>query len=144
MSTTTIRPIAKVNGKKPNGKAYGKLLRGALPQVIHSAKEYERLTNELLLLEEREEVGPEEQRLAELLTLLIDEYEEVRYPIRKANPQQTLQHLVEARGLTQKDLREIFGSKGIASEVFNGKRAISKAQARKLADFFHVSADLFI
>ena len=37
-----------------------------------------------------------------------------------------------------------FGSKGRVSEVVNGKREISKEQARKLADFFHVSADLFI
>jgi HTH-type transcriptional regulator/antitoxin HigA len=144
MSTMTLRPSVKSNGKKPDEKTYGRLLRNALPQVIHSAKEYERLTNELLLLEERDELGPEEQRLAELLTLLIDEYEEVRFPIRKSNPQQTLHHLMEARGLAQKDLLGIFGSKGITSEVVNGKRAISKTQAKKLADCFHVSAELFI
>jgi HTH-type transcriptional regulator/antitoxin HigA len=46
---------------------------------------------------------------------------------------------MEARGLTQKDLWKVFGSKGIASEVFHGKRSISKAQARKLAEFFHVT-----
>ncbi len=39
---------------------------------------------------------------------------------------------------------EVFGSKGIASEVLNGKRGISKTQARALANYFHVSADLFI
>lgn len=144
MSTMTIRPSAKSNGKKPDEKSYGRLLQDALPQVIHSAKEYARLTKKVLLLEERDELGPEEQRLAELLTLLIDEYEEVHFPIRKANPQQTLQHLMEARSLAQKDLLGIFGSKGIASEVVNGKRAISKTQAKKLADFFHVSAELFI
>jgi HTH-type transcriptional regulator/antitoxin HigA len=51
---------------------------------------------------------------------------------------------MEARNLTQKDLWEVFGSKGITSEVFHGKRSISKAQAKKLAAFFHVSAELFI
>jgi len=55
-----------------------------------------------------------------------------------------LRHLMEARSLTHKDVWPLFGSKGIASEVLNGKRAISKVQARKLAEFFHVSADLFI
>ena len=59
-------------------------------------------------------------------------------------PQQVLLHLMEARGLAQKDLWKIFGSKGITSEVVRGKRSISKAQAKKLAAFFHVSADLFI
>jgi HTH-type transcriptional regulator/antitoxin HigA len=51
---------------------------------------------------------------------------------------------MEARQLTQKDLWKIFGSKGITSEVFHGKRSISKTQAKKLAAFFHVGADLFI
>jgi len=51
---------------------------------------------------------------------------------------------MEARNLTQKDLWKVFGSKGITSEVFHGKRAISKTHAKRLASFFDVSADLFI
>lgn len=38
---------------------------------------------------------------------------------------------------------EVFGSRGIASEGVSGKRGISKAQAKKLAELFHVPADLF-
>lgn len=76
--------------------------------------------------------------------MLIEEYEGRRYPIRKASPARTLQQLMEVRGLTQKDLWKTFGSKGITSEVFHGKRAISKMQAKKLAEFFHVRAELFI
>jgi HTH-type transcriptional regulator / antitoxin HigA len=125
-------------------KTYGKLLGRTLPHVIHTDEECERFTNELIRLDEREDLSTEDKELAELLTVLIDEYEERRYPIRKANPQQTLQHLMEARKLTQKDLWKVFGSKGITSEVFHGKRSISKMQAKKLAEYFHVSADLFI
>ena len=125
-------------------KTYGQLLRRTLPRVIHTDEECDRLTSELLRLDEREDLTPEEKEIAELLTVLIDEYEERRYPIRKASAQQTLQHLMEARKLTQKDLWKLFGSKGITSEVFHGKRSISKAQAKRLAKFFHVSAELFI
>jgi HTH-type transcriptional regulator/antitoxin HigA len=125
-------------------KTYGKLLGRTLPHVIRTDQECERLTNELLRLDEREDLSPEEKELAELLTVLIDEYEERRYPIRKATPQQTLHHLMAARKLTQKDLWKLFGSKGITSEVFHGKRSISISQAKKLALFFHVTADLFI
>jgi len=113
-------------------KAYGQLLRRTLPHIIRTDDECERLTSELLRLN------------AELLTVLIDDYEERRYPIPKSSPRQTLHHLMEARNLTQKDLWKIFGSKGITSEVFHGKRSISKTQAKKLARFFHVSAELFI
>ena len=135
MSTTTI---------DLDEKTYGQLLRRTLPHVIRTEEALARLTDELMRLDELELPTPEEQELAELLTVLIDEYEEHRYPIRKASPQQTLQHLMEARGLTQKDLWKIFGSKGITSEVFHGKRSVSKAQAKKLAAYFHVSAELFI
>jgi len=135
MSTTTI---------ELNEKTYGQLLGRTLPHVIRTEEECERLTNELMRLDEREDLSREENELAQLLTVLVDEYEERRYPIRKANPQQTLQHLMEARKLTQKDLWKVFGSKGITSEVFHGKRSISKAQARKLAEFFHVNVELFI
>jgi len=135
MSTTTV---------DLDEKTYGQLLRRALPHVIRTEAEHARFTDELLRLDEREDLTPEEHELAELLTVLIDEYEERRYPIRKASPQQNLRHLMEARNLTQKDLWRIFGSKGITSEVFHGKRSISKTHAKKLAAFFHVSADLFI
>jgi HTH-type transcriptional regulator/antitoxin HigA len=125
-------------------KTYRQLLGRTLPRVIHTDEECDRLTTELLRLDQRERLSAEEKELAELLTVLIDEYEERRYPIRKASPQATLQHLMEARNLTQKDLWKTFGWKGITSEVFHGKRAISKAQAKKLAKFFNVSAELFI
>jgi HTH-type transcriptional regulator / antitoxin HigA len=46
--------------------------------------------------------------------------------------------------LKQKDLVPLFGSQGIASEVLNGKRSISKSQAKALGDFFHVSPALFL
>src|SRR5260370_878130 len=125
-------------------KTYGKLLGRTLPHVIHTDEECESFTNELMRLDEREDLSTEEKELAELLTVLIDEYEGRRYPIRKASPQKTLQHIMEARKLTQKDLWKVFGSKGITSEVFHGKRSISKTQAKRLAEYFHVSADLFI
>ena len=125
-------------------KSYGQLLRRTLPHVIRTEEECARLTKELMQLDERDDLTLEERELAGLLTVLIHEYEERRHPIAKANPQQALKHLMEARSLTQKDLWKVFGSKGITSEVFHGKRSISKAQAKRLAQFFHVSAGLFI
>jgi HTH-type transcriptional regulator/antitoxin HigA len=127
-----------------NDKSYGKLLVRTLPRVIHTEDEYDHFIAELMRLEEVEDLTPEQEGLAELLTVLVEKYEERRYPIRQASPQQVLRHLMEARNLTQKDMLKVFGSKGITSEVLNGKRSISKAHAKKLAKFFHVSAELFI
>ena len=66
------------------------------------------------------------------------------YPIRKSKPHQMVAFLLEQRGLALKDLAHIIGSTSRASEIVSGKRSISKAQAKKLAAYFRVRADLFI
>lgn len=63
----------------------------------------------------------------------------------KSEPHEILQHIMESSGLRQADLAVIMkSSSGVVSEVVNGKRAISKAQAKALGDYFKVSPSLFI
>jgi HTH-type transcriptional regulator/antitoxin HigA len=52
--------------------------------------------------------------------------------------------LLEQRGLAPKDLWPVIGSKSRVSEILAGRRSISKEQAKKLAGFFRLRADLFI
>jgi HTH-type transcriptional regulator/antitoxin HigA len=127
-------------------KKYTQLLSQTRPARITNDIEYGRLLaeTERLMDKAEEELSPEESTLLDLLVTLIDQYEEQRYLIAPASPHEVLHHLMEARGLTHKDVWPLFGSKGVASEVLNGKRAISKVQAKKLAEFFHVSPAVFI
>ena len=91
-----------------------------------------------------DELTPEEREYSELLTVLIEAFEDSNYALEGSTPDSRLRSLMEEHGLRQRDLLDVFGSRGIASEVVNGKRAISKAQAKKLAELFHVPADLFL
>jgi HTH-type transcriptional regulator/antitoxin HigA len=127
-------------------KKYSRLLAKTGPRVIESEQEHKHLLEQVRELMERDEekLSTEEARLLDLLVGLIEQYEEKHYVVRSAKPHQVLAHLMEARGLTHKDVWRVLGSKGVASEVLNGKRSISKAQAKRLGAFFHVSADLFI
>lgn len=50
----------------------------------------------------------------------------------------------ESSGTRQIDLVGIIGSSGVVSEIVNGKRGISKAQAKALSEYFKVSSSLFI
>jgi HTH-type transcriptional regulator / antitoxin HigA len=59
-------------------------------------------------------------------------------------PHELLQHLMESNGTRQADLVGLIGSREVVSEVVNGKRAISKSQAKALGAFFSVSPGLFI
>ncbi|HLK19447.1 MAG TPA: hypothetical protein VKT81_10835 [Bryobacteraceae bacterium] len=128
-----------------NKNRYGKLLAQTLPRVIKSERENERILAALEELDTQDrELTPEEESLAELMTLLVRQFEDSKYPLGHAEPLEALRILTEDRGLRQRDLIPVFGSSSVASDVFNGKRAISKAQARRLAEYFHVPVSLFI
>ena len=131
--------------KQFNPTRYRKLLSQVMPVAIETEEENERMLAVVeKLMDKGEDISVEEEALLRLLATLIQDFEEKYYQPRDATPLEVLRHLMEARGLKPKDLWELFGSRGIASEVLNGKRSISKTQARKLAEFFHVSTDLFI
>jgi len=126
-------------------KRYGRLLARKLPAVIHTEEENERLIVELEDFDRRhDELTPEERAYSELLTVLIEAFEDANYALEGSTPGSRLRSLMEEHGLRQRDLLGVFGSRGIASEVVSGKRAISKAQAKKLAELLHVPADLFL
>jgi HTH-type transcriptional regulator / antitoxin HigA len=71
--------------------------------------------------------------------VLIEKYEDEHYQLNAATPLGILRELMEARNVKPSDLWGVFGSKGIASEVMSGKRAISKSHAKKLAEYFKCS-----
>lgn len=127
-------------------KRYGNLLADVLPAHIETEAENERILSIIQNLMKKGEnnLSPEEERLLNLLVDLVEKFEEKTYRFKSLNPLENLTELMQMRDLKQKDLVPIFGSQGITSEVLSGKRTISKTQAKKLAEFFHVSVELFI
>lgn len=123
---------------------YRQLLAETLPQVIDSEQEYERILTVTEQLHFKKDRTLEEQKLYQLLVTLVELYETEHYPISEAAPHEILQHIMESSGIRQADLVGILGSSGVVSEVVNGKRAISKSQAKALADRFKVSPELFL
>jgi HTH-type transcriptional regulator/antitoxin HigA len=75
---------------------------------------------------------------------VVEDFEDKHYQLKQATPHEILIELMTERNLKQKDLLPIFKSKGIASEIVNGKRSISKSQAKELGQFFNVSPALFL
>lgn len=124
--------------------AYTALLAEYQPKVIITEEENERaleIVEKWMAVKNR---TPEQSALLKLLVILIEKFEDEHYKLNAATPQSILQHLMESRGINQEDLVGVIGSRGVVSEVVNGKRSISKAQAKALAEFFHVSSELFI
>ena len=127
-----------------NETRYARLLAKILPRPIRTEEENRRMTELLLKLDEREDLSAEEEQLAEMLTILIEDFEAKHYPLPPVPPREALQELMEERGLRHSDIWPVLGNKGVASEIINGKRSVSKTQAKKLAEFFHVPVELFI
>ena len=132
MSTLTVSP------------EYRALLKDVPPKVIRTEKDNEAYTEILYELDRRgKALSAAEKELAELLTLLIEDFEEKRYQLPRSTPLEVLRFLMEQHGLLQKDLVGIFGTPSIVSEVLNGKRELNKDHIKRLVARFHVSPALF-
>jgi len=129
---------------KINETAYARLLAKSLPRPIRNRREHERLIQLLLELDGLETPTPEQDALAEMVTLLVDNYEEKYYPLPDVPAHESLKALMQDRGLAHKDIWPVLGNKGAATEILAGRRSISKAQAKRLAAFFRVPVDLFL
>ena len=123
---------------------YAELLAKSLPRPIRTESERVRITEKLLALDDRDDLSPEEEALAEVLMLLIEDYEEKNYPLPQVSPNDSLNALMEERGLKHGDIWPVLGNKGAATEVLSGRRSISKTQAKRLAEFFRVPIDIFV
>src|SRR5438874_1882410 len=127
-------------------KRYGRLLAKALPVVIKSEDENNRMLAmiETLMAKGEKNLTAEEDALLELLVDLVHDFEKKHYPLAASPPPQIVAFLLEPRCFKPSALWPVLGSKTRVSDVLSGKRAISKDQAKKLAAFFQVGVELFI
>lgn len=123
---------------------YRHLLAEVAPLPIETEEEYERILKLVEKLTFQKNRTNEEQILHKLLVVLIEAYETENYPMEQSTPDEILKHIMEASGTLQTDLVGIIGSNSVVSEIVNGKRSISKAQAKALGEYFKVSPSLFI
>jgi HTH-type transcriptional regulator / antitoxin HigA len=139
-----IKTSGRVN-VKIDTKEYSRLLAYTLPAIIETEEENDRMLAIVeSLMDKGDDLSPEEEKLFKLLVHLIQDFERRFYQPESATPLEVLNELMAANNLRQTDLVPIFGSKSVVSEVINGKRGISKAHAKALADFFHTSTDVFL
>ena len=124
---------------------YRKLLGSALPVVIRTETEYKRLLHVAkgLTAKPEEEITEEEGRLLELLSVLIEAYEDRVHPLPKTQPHKMLAFLLEEKGMKPSDLWPVL-PKSRVSEILNGKRSFSISQAKQLAELFQMPVDVFL
>ena len=131
MSTTLLANPAKM------------IAKGA-PHVIHNDDELEAYTDALFRLTALENPSRAERQAIELLTLLIERYEETHYPIPAADAVSVVRFLLEHQNLTQRDLIPQFGSESAISMFLAKQRKLTLEQVRKLSARFKLPADVFV
>jgi HTH-type transcriptional regulator/antitoxin HigA len=114
------------------------------PRVIHNDAELEAYTNALFQLTALERPSRSEVEAIELLTLLVERYEQEHYKIPAGDPASVVRFLIENQNLTQRDLIPQFGSESAVSMFLAGKRNLTLEQVRRLSLRFKLPADVFI
>jgi HTH-type transcriptional regulator/antitoxin HigA len=122
---------------------YAALLSEARPEVIHDEKQNQAYIRRLEELTSKRSVSRAEEKLIELLTVLVQNFESQEYSVPDASPAAVIRHLMDAHELRQKDLVNIFGTESIVSDVLNGKRNLTAEHIRKLSARFSVSPAVF-
>ena len=139
--------MTKTTGKMTltiNPEIYSQLLSKYQPSIIKTEAENDKFLEIVEELLSRLNITPEEDTLLELFVKLIEDFEDKHYQLNTSTPHSRLLHLMEARGLSSADLREVFGSSKIVAKVINSELEITPEQAKVLGEFFHVDASLFI
>ncbi|MGH9605746.1 MAG: helix-turn-helix domain-containing protein [Terracidiphilus sp.] len=120
-----------------------KMIERGAPHVIHSEQQLEAYTKALFQLTAETHPTPAQLKAIELLTLLVERYEEEHYALPKASAVDVLRFLIERHGLKQRDLAPELGGESVVSEVLKGKRKLNAGHIEQLSKRFHVSPAVF-
>ena len=80
----------------------------------------------------------------ELLSVLVEKYEDEYYPIPLPDPIAAIEYYIESRGLSRADLEPFIGTRARVSEILNKKRALSLRMVRNLSDGLGIPAEILI
>ena len=89
-------------------------------------------------------IDSEDGNEAEILSMLIENYENKHYPIEAPDPIEAIKIRMEEMNLKQKDLVGILGGKSAVSEVLNRKKKLTVDMIRELEHMLHISASILI
>lgn len=110
---------------------------------IRTEADYEAVLEEIDTLLDAKPGSPEEDRL-ELLSILVEAWEDEQYPIGPPDPIEAIKFMMEQKGLSRKDLEPYIGPRSRVSDVLNRKRPLSLNMIRKLSTELGIPADILI
>ena len=114
-------------------------------RVIKTEGQYQSYLSEVQsLLLSSPKIGSEDSERLELLTVLLENYENQKYPVEAPDPIAAIKFRMQEKGLKQADLIPYFGTRSRVSEVLSGKRPLTLQMIRALSVGLGISAETLI
>jgi len=110
---------------------------------IKTEKDYQKALERLELVFDAKK-GTEKGDELEILSILIDKYENEKFPIEMPDPIEAIKFRMEQMGMKQKDLVELVGFKSRVSEIMNRKRKLTLDMIRKLHTTLHIPTEVLV
>lgn len=112
---------------------------------IKTEKDYQdALTTIEPLFDKELELGSPESDLLEIMTLLIEKYEDEHYHIDPPNAIEAIKFRMEQQGLTVQDLSQAIGQTNRVYEILNGQRKLTLPMIRNLNIMFKIPLESLI
>lgn len=112
-------------------------------KAIKTEQDYHQALKRLEIIFHAEIDSPDGDE-AEVLSILIEKYEETHYPIAMPDPIEAIKFKMEQMGMKQKDLAEIVGFTSRVSEILNRKRKLTLGMIRKLNTALHIPTEILV
>ena len=112
-------------------------------KAIKSEKDYNQALTRLDAIFHAEVDTPEGDE-AEVLSILIEKYEDEHYPIGMPDPIEAIKFRMEQMGMKQKDLAEVVGFTSRVSEILNKKRKLTLNMIRKLSSALQIPTEVLV
>jgi HTH-type transcriptional regulator/antitoxin HigA len=110
---------------------------------IHNKKEYKAALIEIEQLWTAPAKSAEADRL-DVLALLVEHYEKTHFPIADPDPIEFIEHVMESRGLSRKDLEPIIGPRGRVADILNRTRPLTLVMIRRLVSQLNLPAEVLV
>ncbi len=114
-----------------------------ISRLIKNEEDYKKALSRIEELMDAQPDTPEMDEL-ELMTALVEMYEDRHYPISPPDPLEAIKFRMDQLGLTQQDMVPYIGTKSKVSEVLNGKRPLSLTMMRSLNKYLGISAEVLL
>ena len=112
-------------------------------KIIKTNKEYQKALERLDKIFDAKKGSAEADEL-ELLSLLIEQYEDKHFPLNLPDPIEAIKFRMEQMGYTQTDLANAIGLKSSASEILNRKRKLTLDMIRSLNERMNIPIELLV